>query len=231
MKPQLAFLLATLLIISACAQKQAEVSVSQPSVQTPPKTEAQPENKPVQEVVTPKVEPAPKEEVSSEVSALIAKSKTRVPSVFYKYQGPETASNYYEFYVKGDKMKYLPSLAIKSLDSPESVDTIFIDKAAKTAASYCLSAICKFKGKKADLNYQSAYVDTMFDWIQITSGTKVGEEVIDSRSTWKIQTNKGTVWLDTFYGIPLKAESAGGIYKFQQLSVGSVQDSDVTPPK
>ena len=58
---------------------------------------------------------------------------------------------------------------------------------------------------------------------------KVGEEIIDSRSTWKIETNLGTIWVDNFYGIPLKAEADGKIYRFEQLAVNSVQDSDVNP--
>ena len=48
---------------------------------------------------------------------------------------------------------------------------------------------------------------------------KVGEEVIDSRNTWKIETNNGILWVDTFYGIPLKVDSGGNIYKFEQLAV------------
>ncbi len=55
----------------------------------------------------------------------------------------------------------------------------------------------------------------------------MGEEVIDDRSTWKLETNKGTLWVDAFYGIPLKVESGGKVYRFQQISVNSVQDSDV----
>ena len=57
----------------------------------------------------------------------------------------------------------------------------------------------------------------------------VGEEVIDDRSTWKIDTNKGTLWIDSFYGIPLKVESSGKTYRFQQIAVNSVEDADVIP--
>ena len=57
----------------------------------------------------------------------------------------------------------------------------------------------------------------------------VGGEVIDSRNTWKIETNKGILWVGTFYGMPLKADSGGNIYRFEQLAVNGVQDSDVVP--
>ena len=171
-----------------------------------------------------------KQEVSAEVKELLDKSKIRVRSIYYKYKGPETGNDFYEFYTKDAKIKYLPALEIKSLDAVDSYDTIFIDKTAKAAASYCVAYYCKYKGKKQDLNYDDVYISTMLDWVSgLTSAKKVGEEVIDDRNTWKIETNKGILWVDTFYGIPLKVESSGKAYRFQHISVNSVQDSDVVP--
>ena len=171
---------------------------------------------------------AAKQQITSEVKELLDKSKTKVKNIYYKYRGPQTGSNYYEFYVKESKIKYKPYLEIKTLDQQNSYDSIFIDKTAKTAKSYCEAAYCQYKGKKADLSYEDAYIPTIFDWIEgLTEAKKVGEEVIDDRSTWKLETNKGTLWVDAFYGIPLKVESGGKVYRFQQISVNSVQDSDV----
>ena len=171
----------------------------------------------------------PKQEISAEVRELLAKSNTKVSSIYYKYRDPETGANFHEFYVKGSKIRYRPYRELKSLDKPESYDSIFIDKAAKTAQSYCTEAYCSYKGKKADLNYDEAYIKTIFDWIGIKEAKKIGEEVIDGRSTWKLETSNGILWVDTFYGIPLKAESSGKTYKFEQISVNSVKDSDVAP--
>ena len=168
-------------------------------------------------------------EISADVKELLNKHKTKVSSIYYKYRGPESGSNFHEFYIKGNKIKYKPSLEIKTLDQPGSYDAIFIDKVAKTAQSYCTAAYCAYKGKKADLSYATAYISTVFDWIDVTSAEKVGEEVINSRNTWKIETNKGILWVDTFYGIPLKIESGGKTYKFEQLAVNSVTDADVVP--
>ena len=116
------------------------------------------------------------------------------------------------------------------MDRQDSYDTIFIDKTAKTAQSYCVAAYCIYKGKKADLRYDDVYIATLFDWLSgLTYAKKTGEQVIDSRSTWKIETNNGILWLDVFYGIPLKVESGGKVYRFQEISVNSVKDSDVVP--
>ena len=205
-----------LLIASCTAQQQAPQTASKSGTEIKQPAGAQPTGK-----------------ISDEVRQLLDKSKTRVNNIYYKYRGPETTNigfNIIEFYVKGNKIKYLPYRELKALDRPESYDVIYIDKLLKTAQTYCDDRTCIYKGKKGDLNYNDAYILTIFDWINgITQANKVGEEVIDDRNVWKVETNEGILWLDIFYGIPLKIESGGKTYKFQQLNVNGVLDSDVTP--
>ena len=200
-------------------------------IQEAPKTTITPEAEPSTGTKTQAetTQEKPATEIAADIKELLNKHKTKISSIYYKYRGPETGINFHEFYVKGNKIKYKPFLEIKSLDKPDSYDSIFIDKLAKTAQSYCIATYCAYKGKKADLSYTTAYISTVFDWIDVTSAEKVGEEVIDSRNTWKIETNKGILWVDTFYGIPLKIESGGKAYKFEQLAVNSVTDADVVP--
>ena len=211
-----------LLLISACAPKsvvtidtsQQEKDITKPSEQ---------------KTTEPITQTSVKQNIATEIKGLFEKSKSRVSNVYYKYRGPETGSNFHEFYIKGSKIKYKPHLEIKTLDKRDSYDSIFIDTSTKTAASYCEAVYCTYRGKKQDLKYEDAYIATVFDWIDVTQAKKVGEEVIESRSTWKIETNKGTIWVDTFYGIPLKAEANGNTYRFEQIAVNGVQDSDVVP--
>ncbi len=172
-----------------------------------------------------------KKEISPEVEDLLSKHATKIKSIKYNYRGPQTVNNFFEFYVKGDKIKYLPKLEIKTLDSENSYNTIYLDTTAKTAESYCVAAYCKFGGKKADLEYSDNYLFTPFDFLKVKSAAKLGEEVIDDRTTWKLSTDLGTLWIDTFYGIPLKAEYGGNTYRFEKITVNSLQDSDVLPPK
>lgn len=208
------------LLMASCApQQQAQQQFQQQAV---------PAAKPA--AVSQPAPSQPKQEITAEVKELLDKSKTKVRSVSYRYYGPETGADFYEFYLKDSKIKYLPNLELKTLDMPDSYDTIFIDKSLKAAESHCVAAYCTYKGKKQDLNYDNVYISTIIDWVSgLTYAKKIGEEVIDDRSTWKIDSSKGTLWIDTFYGIPLKADSDGKSYRFQQISVNSVQDSDVAP--
>lgn len=211
----------TVMLIACAKQQQSPITTEQkPATEIVPQ-EQQTEQKPSQTTTQAKISP--------EVQQLFDKSKTKVQSVYYKYRGPETGNDFHEFFVKGTKIKYKPAREIKILDRPESFDSIFIDTSAKTASSYCEAAYCSYKGKKQDLNYYNVYIDTVFDWINVAQASKIGEEVIESRSTWKIQTEKGIIWADAFYGLPLKAEANGNIYKFEQLATNGVQDSDVVP--
>ena len=205
-------------VISCAAQQTSTPAAQQPAGK---QATEQPVQQPVQQKQT--------ISASAEVKDLLEKHKTKVSSIRYLYKGPETENNYHKFYIKGSNIKYEPYLAIKTLDRQDSYDTVFIDTSTKTAQSYCVAVYCKYGGLKGNLNYDDAYIDTIFDWLKVTQATKVGEEVIDSRSTWKLQTNKGIIWVDTFYGVPLKADADGLLYKFEQLSVNSVTDADVLP--
>jgi len=215
--PVLVLVIAVFLI--SCTQQQA-AAVQKPAdiqnAETEP-IEEQPQQLPKKNMIPP------------DIKDLFGKSKERIASIYYKYRGPETGSNFHEFYIKGDNIKYRPYNTAKFLEKPESYDAVYIDKSAKTAMSYCEAAFCTYKGKKQDLNYGEAYIETVFDWIDVASAEKLGEEQIDSRSTWKIETEKGTIWVDLFYGIPLKAESNGKTYRFEQISVNGVMQPDVVP--
>jgi len=168
--------------------------------------------------------------VPSEIKELIEKAKYRVSSVSYFYKGPENENEIYTFFIKGSRIKYVPPRAVKSLDFADSYDSVFIDVEKKTAEKYCDDITCEYRGKKESLNFNEAYILTPFDWVSgITKAEKVGEEKIENRNTWKLLTNKGTVWVDSYYGIAFKAESEGNSYKYTQLSFDKVKDSDVVP--
>lgn len=169
--------------------------------------------------------------ISPEVLEILNQSKIKIKSLYYKYNGPETGISFYDFYLKRDKIKYIPYRGIMALELPESYDTIFINKLDNTSQSYCEAPYCRYPGKKADLDYEKYYIQTPLDWIQVKEAKKIGEETIDSRVTWKLETENGIMWVDVYYGIPLKVESGGKIYRFQQIAVNSLNDGDVMPSR
>ena len=125
----------------------------------------------------------------------------------------------------------MATFAYKAIDlDDDAYDVIYLDKESKTAQAYCDSRKCKVKGKKEDLNYEEFYIFTPLDWInEIESAEKIGEELIEKRNTWKLSTNKGTIWVDSYYGVPMQVEFAENTYKFQKMNFNDVKDEDVIP--
>lgn len=213
--------LLTVAFAAACAttqpSQQANAPITQPAQDTKPSAQ-QPKATETQS------------EVSSEVNILLNRSKSKIKNIYYHYRGPETGNDFHEFYIKGSKIKYVPAREIKALDQKDSYDVIYIDTVAKNAQSYCDAAYCAYKGKKFDLDYDKAYILTVFDWVNgMSKAEKIGEEVIDDRQTWKVEANNGIMWFDVFYGIPLRVEANGNVYHYQQISANTVKDSDVQP--
>jgi len=171
-----------------------------------------------------------KEKVVDVVMELLAEGKS-VKSLSYQYKGPETGNFYYDFYVKGDKVRYVPDRGIKSVDGKDSYNAIYLDKSESTAEAYCDDRQCVYKGKKTDLRYVEYDILTPFDWLdKITSAEKVSEELIGSRKTWVLEANDGIkVWADTFYGAPLQIEQNGKKYEFTKMTFNDIKDDDVRP--
>ena len=126
-------------------------------------------------------------------------------------------------------MKYAP-FSTANMNENDLFTYIYVDKNLKTAASYCEHRQCANPGKYQDLNYQASLIPTPFDWLQgVTSAEKIGEQQIDRRATWKVQTNKGVLWLDTYYGIPLQVEEGGNTYNYMEVNFNGNSEADVTP--
>lgn len=162
------------------------------------------------------------------VKELLEEGKT-VKSISYKYKGLETGNFYYDFYVKGDKVRYIPDRGTKSLEEEKSYNAVYLDKAESTAEAYCDDRKCVYKGKKADLRFVEYDILTPFDWSdKITTAEKIGEELIGSRNTWKLKANDNiVVWVDIFYGVPLKITQNDNKYEFTRMTFNDVKDSDV----
>ncbi|MBW2976533.1 hypothetical protein KY347_03755 [Candidatus Woesearchaeota archaeon] len=170
-------------------------------------------------------------EIPAELIELLGTAGKKVQGLSYSYKGPETNNFLYEFYVKGDNVKYILNPSYKTVDVDEDAyDAVYLDKKLKTAQAYCDSKKCIAKGKKADLDYNEANIMTPLDWLEsIESAEKSGEEQIESRNTWIVATNNGKIWIESFYGVPLKAEFENSVYEFKKMGFNTVKDEDVVP--
>ncbi|MCH8004070.1 MAG: hypothetical protein IH934_05570 [Nanoarchaeota archaeon] len=227
-------LIFSLLIVSACAQTTLvpEKDTSQEPVGVDVVSEIKKIKVIEEEVEETKeeIKEVVDEEEISEVEELLSIVDKKVESLRYSYKGQETKDFFYEFFVKGNKIKYILDPPYKVIDvDDDAYDTIYINKESRTALAYCDNKKCRVKGKKAVLDYDENYILTPFDWLnKIESAEIVGERLIDRRNTMKLTTNDFSIWIDTFFGVPLQVETVDNLYKFEKMSFNGVKDEDVS---
>jgi len=220
------------LIISACTQTPLAPEKNTP--QDPARVDVVSETSKIKiiEIEEEVEDPAEKvsEEEITEVEELLSISDKKVEGIRYSYKGPETKDFIYEFFVKGNKIKYILNPSFKVIDVDEDAyDTVYINKESETALAYCDGRKCRVKGKKGVLDYNENYILTPFDWLnKIESVDKVGEQLIDRRNTKKLTTNDFSIWVDTFFGVPLQVETTDNLYQFEKMSFNGVKDEDVS---
>jgi len=117
-------------------------------------------------------------------------------------------------------------------DKPGDIeqDAVIFNTTKKTATAYCEDlGACETSGEVGEVTYDDYYVKTPFDWSnEITSAEKIGEVTLYDRETWIIEANDGMkVWLDNYYGIPLKVELGEISYEFSYPAFNKVDDEEL----
>jgi len=231
-KLMITVLIFSFLIISACTQTALAPDNNRPQVPVGADVVSETSKIKIIEIEEEVEDPAEKvsEEEITEVEELLSISDKKVESIRYSYKGPETKDFVYEFFVRGNKIKYILQPAYKFVDvDDDAYDAIYINKEFETALAYCDGRKCRVKGKKGVLDYDENYILTPFDWLnKIESVDKVGEQLIDRRNTKKLTTNDFSIWVDTFFGVPLQVETVDNLYQFEKMSFNGVKDEDVS---
>ncbi|HII65395.1 TPA: hypothetical protein HA295_01300 [Candidatus Woesearchaeota archaeon] len=214
-------------MLTACVQQQATPQEEMPQ-QTAPQDEAA---APEQQTAPSAQQQAPetRDAIEEGIKPLLQQASARVKSLRYKYEGPETNKALFDFYVKGTKAAYAPENK-NDYSAPDDYNIIYLDTATQTAASYCDHRTCNPRGKRADLVYSAVSLPTPLDWLGgITSANHVGQEQIEQRSVTIVQTNNGKLWIDNYYGAPMRAEKDGVLYHYKQMAFNDVTDAQVSP--
>jgi hypothetical protein len=178
---------------------------------------------------------------TKKVRDILAKQGDKVTSMSYLYQDPSNKPEKDEVYVKGSKVK----IALAQLDHVEDdlyIDHVYIDKSTQTALGYCEDIIyrCKDPNKAFPVSYEKYARKNPVEWIDgVTYAEEVGSEMFDDRMMMVLQFEKGgnniKMWVDTYYGVPLKIEVGSGAdvdtYLFSRIAFNSVTDDQLTHPK
>jgi len=148
-----------------------------------------------------------------------------------------------EVAVKGDKIKYHIKDYPEQYSKSEFYDTVLIDNAQKTAYQWCESTNKCDEEERSfvrQVYYDERKIPTLQEIMNsIVSAEIVGDEMMMRKSSKKVayvddEGNEGLLWVDKYYGVPLKRETGEDenkvIETFDEFSKGGVTDSMVSVP-
>ena len=215
MKKILLLLLSLSILLTACSTKYVCTdgsTVSDPS--TCPK---------------PTVQAGEPTEQGSPIEELLAKSRN-VESMSYQYKR-------FDRPLEKPVMVWIKKLIVKQellvqtdVLNKNIMDAVIFDTGAKTAQAYCESQhYCVKTGLAGEVDYDQYYVKTPLDWIDgVSAAEKISEAQIDGRKVWQLQTKEGvSLWVDTYYGVPLRVDMGEERHEFQNILFNSIEDADV----
>src|SRR3989344_5397399 len=148
------------------------------------------------------------------VEELFTKSKN-VESMSYDYKRvDQPLERPFNVWIK--KLVVKQELIVQTeILNKNTLDVIIFDTGAKTAQAYCES--------------KKYCVKTPLDWIDgVVFAEKISEAQIGNRKVWQLRTPEGvSLWVDTYYGVPLRVDVGSERHEFQNPLFNGVQERDV----
>lgn len=166
---------------------------------------------------------------ASPVEELLAKSQ-KVESMSYDYKrADKPLEKAVTVLVKGVNVKQELPAQTKVLNSNE-MDVVVFNTLDKTATAYCESKkYCLKTGNAGAVEFDKYYVKTPLDWIaEVKSAEKKGEARLANRDVWILELNGNvTMWVDTFFGVPLRVYTVQERHEFQNPAFNAVTEEEV----
>ncbi len=172
---------------------------------------------------------APAKALSAEIEDILSKSKN-VESMSYDYKRVDKPlERPVHVWIKKLMVKREFNVQTEVLNKNEK-DVIIFNLADKTATVYCESKkFCIKTGNVGAVDFNQYYVKTPLDWVDgVTSAEKKGEARLANRNVWILQLDENvTLWVDTYFGVPLRVDNGQERYEFQNSIFNSVEEKDV----
>ncbi|MDO8510598.1 MAG: hypothetical protein Q7S55_00370 [Nanoarchaeota archaeon] len=178
--------------------------------------------------VTPEPTECPPSDAANLVQDLLAKSKN-VESISYDYRRVDLPlEKPFKVWVKEVTVKQELPLETEVLNSVE-MDAVIFNTLAKTANAYCESKkYCIKTGDIGAVEFGQYYVKTPLDWIDGITAEKKGEARLANRDVWILQLEGNvTMYVDTFFGVPLRVDNGQERHEFQNMIFNGVTDEQV----
>jgi hypothetical protein len=118
----------------------------------------------------------------------------------------------------------------------ELFDTVYLDLQNKIASAYCedlSSGVCPDRNNRLNVSYAKYKIRTPYNWLDIvqeasltTRSKKIsGREA--KEASFKADGKDGTMWIDSYFGIPIEVNYDSIQYVFQNMLVNDAKDPDL----
>ncbi|MBN2459220.1 hypothetical protein JXB28_02955 [Candidatus Woesearchaeota archaeon] len=185
----------------------------------------------------PAPEPAP-EPVVKEISPaaqVYFDNNAKVTSLQYSYvESPQSLPEDI-YYTTKDKMKI--ELKVRAVYAGnEYYDTVYLDLVKNTATAYCEyrdRSVCKDRDKAYSVDFDKYFRPTPWDWIdRITKADLTGKsKIFASRNAVEMNIEvdglSGTMFVDSFFGIPLQITYLSKNYEFRDIVMNEVKSTQL----
>jgi hypothetical protein len=198
-----------------------------PVAPEPKEVVKQPEPKPV--------EPKPVEKEITPAAQAYLDNNAKVTSLQYAYVETPTSLPEDLYYTSKEKMKIELKTRVQYVGK-EFYDTVYLDLVKKTATAYCEYkdiTVCPDRDKAFFVDYTKYFKPTPFDWLdRITKANLTGKsKLFASRNAVEIVIEidglAGSMFVDSFFGMPLKITYAGKDYEFRDIVMNEVKSTQL----
>jgi hypothetical protein len=237
-------LMAALLMITSCAPAakyyvcadgRKVLDSTQCTAQQPTGgTQGPTETTPVEEEPVPEPEKPVHVEMTDEAKALFDKLAKVTGLQFYYVESPNVLPDSHYFMTK-DKMKIALKTRIKFTQT-DWYDTVYLDLVNKKAVAYCeerTTDMCPDRDQAFDVDYKKFAITTPFDWVawlakaNLTGQSKTIEDTKAIEVAFEINDQSGTMFVDSFYGVPMIVYFNNKTYTYLSLAENEVDQTEV----
>jgi hypothetical protein len=189
---------------------------------------------PAEEEPAPEPEKPVHVEMTDEAKALFDKLAKVTGLQFYYVESPNVLPDSH-YYMTKDKMKIALKTRIKFTQA-DWYDTVYLDLVNKKAVAYCEernTGMCPDRDKAFDVDYKKFAITTPFDWVaRLAKANLTGQsKTIENRKAIEvafiINDQSGTMFADSFYGVPMIVYFNNKTYAYLSLAENEVDQTEV----
>jgi len=171
---------------------------------------------------------------SEEAQALLSKS-SKVSSLQYGYVESPNVLPENIYYVTRDKMRIVLKTKVKFTEK-DSYDTVYLGLVQRSAVAYCEDKdyqMCPDKDREFTVKFDDYFEETPFDWLdKLTKADLTGKsKTFASRNaievSFEIGGEPGTMFVDSFFSMPLQISFKGKSYEFRDIVMNEVDSEDI----